>query len=147
MQPKINPKTRYGVIGLGWIAQASVLPAFKHAKKNTELAALISGDKKKLSALGKKYGVENLFSYEEFDECIDSGLIDALYIALPNHLHTEYAVRAARAGIHILCEKPMGVTESECQSMLVAAQKNNVRLMVASWSPTAFTLNKPIYRR
>lgn len=126
-----NTPIRYGVVGLGWIAQAAMLPAFKHAKKNSQLTALISGDKKKLSALGKKYKVANLYTYEQFDECLGAGVIDALYIALPNHLHAEYAIRATKAGIHVLCEKPMAITESECHSMKAAAKNNKVRLMIA----------------
>lgn len=129
-----NQKTypiRYAVVGLGWIAQTAVLPAFKHAKKNSELVALVSGDPVKLKKLGKKYGVKQLFSYEQYDMLLASGLIDAVYIALPNNLHAEYAIRAAQKGIHILCEKPMAVTEEECREMIHAAQEKNVQLMIA----------------
>jgi len=58
-------------------------------------------------------------------------VVDAVYIALPNHLHAEFAIRAARAGIHVLCEKPMAVTEKECRSMIQAAQHNRIKLMIA----------------
>jgi glucose-fructose oxidoreductase len=71
------------------------------------------------------------FSYAQYEECLQSGLIDAVYIALPNHLHREYSERAARAGIHVLCEKPMAVTEEDCRSMIRTAEDNNVKLMVA----------------
>src|SRR5438105_1121627 len=60
-----------------------------------------------------------------------SGEIDAVYIALPNHLHAEYAVRAADAGVHVLCEKPMAMNESECRQMIAAAERNGVKLMIA----------------
>ena len=60
-----------------------------------------------------------------------SGLFDAVYIALPNHLHREYAVRAARAGIHVLCEKPLAVTEADCEAMIRAADEGGVKLMTA----------------
>jgi len=62
---------------------------------------------------------------------LESGQIDAVYIALPNHLHREYAERAARAGVHVLVEKPMAVTEEDCQSMIEVAEENKVKLMVA----------------
>jgi predicted dehydrogenase len=64
-------------------------------------------------------------------DCLKSGAIDAVYIALPNHLHADFTIRAAAAGIHVLCEKPMAVTEKECRAMIRAAQSNNIKLMVA----------------
>src|SRR5689334_2003577 len=103
-------KIRYAVVGLGSIAQGSVLPGFKNAD-NCELAALISDDDVKLKELGKVYSVENTYTYAQYDECMKSGKVDAVYIALPNHLHRDYTERAARAGVHVLCEKPMAVTE------------------------------------
>lgn len=124
-------RIRYAVVGEGYISQAAVLPAFRHARKNSELAALVSGDPTKLRKLGKKYEVENTFSYEQYDECLESGAIDAVYIALPNHMHHEYTVRAARAGIHVLCEKPMAVTVVECEEMIRACKENDVELMIA----------------
>ncbi|HZL13371.1 MAG TPA: Gfo/Idh/MocA family oxidoreductase, partial [Verrucomicrobiae bacterium] len=92
-------RIRYAVIGLGHIAQNAVLPAFVHAQKNSELVALISDDPAKLRALSREYGVKNLFGYEDYEACLHSGEIDAVYITLPNSLHREYCVRAARAGI------------------------------------------------
>src|SRR5262245_11719255 len=104
-------KIRYAVVGLGHIAQVAVLPAFK-STRNSELAALVSSDEDKLRKLGKKYKLKNLFSYDDYDRALE--IVDAVFLALPNHLHKDYAVRAARAGVHILCEKPMAVTEHEC---------------------------------
>ena len=122
---------RYAVIGLGHIAQAAVLPAFKHAKRNSILAALVSGEEKKLKQLGRRYDVQRLCGYEEVDALFASGEIDAVYIALPNDMHKEYTVRAARAGLHVLCEKPMAVTARECKEMIRATGKANVKLMIA----------------
>ena len=115
---------------MGWIAQEDVLPAFAHAE-NSELVAFVSSDPTKIEALSKQYGVQHNYSYEQYDDCLNSGAIDAVYIALPNHLHCEYTVKAARAGIHVLCEKPMAVTEAECEEMIRAAGENNVKLMIA----------------
>jgi predicted dehydrogenase len=106
------------------------LPAFAHAE-NSELAALVSDDPDKLAKLGRRYKVKARFSYDRYDECLHSGVIDAVYIALPNHLHRLYAERAARAGVHVLCEKPMAVTEEDCLSMIRVAEENRVKLMVA----------------
>lgn len=128
--PRRQGKVRYAVIGLGHIAQAAVLPAFAHASRNSELAALVSDDDVKLRKLGRKYGIRARYDYAHFDECLQSG-IDALYITLPNHLHREYAERAARAGVHVLCEKPMALSETDCQAMIRAADKAGVKLMVA----------------
>lgn len=123
-------KIRYAVVGLGYISQIAVLPSFRHAR-NSELTALVSGDTTKLRQLGKKYKVANLFTYDQYEECLASGLIDAVYIALPNHLHREYTERAARYGIHVLCEKPLAVTESDCRAMIDACSSARVKLMTA----------------
>jgi len=122
---------RYAVIGLGHISQAAVLPAFKHAKRNSTLAALVSGEPKKLKQLGRRYGVQRTCGYEGVDELFASGEIDAVYIALPNDMHKDYTIRAARAGLHVLCEKPMAVSASECEEMIRATRAANVKLMIA----------------
>lgn len=122
---------RYAVVGLGHIAQVAVLPAFEHARRNSRLTALVSGDPAKLRQLGRRYKVRRLCRYEDMDELLASGEIDAVYIALPNEQHAEYAVRAARAGVHVLCEKPMAVSSRECARMIGAAQRAKVKLMIA----------------
>lgn len=124
-------KVRYAVIGQGYISQIAVLPAFAHADKNSELIALISDDPAKLKKLSKTYQVPLTGNYQDFDTLMASGEIDAVYIALPNHLHCEYTLRAARAGVHVLCEKPMAVTEDECKKMIKACEKAQVKLMIA----------------
>lgn len=122
---------RYAVIGLGHIAQAAVLPAFAHARRNSRLAALVSGEQRKLKFLGRRYGVERLCGYDGIDSLFASGEIDAVYIALPNNLHKDFTIRAAHAGLHVLCEKPMAVTARDCEQMIRATEKANVRLMIA----------------
>ncbi|MEO8275404.1 MAG: Gfo/Idh/MocA family oxidoreductase [Thermoanaerobaculia bacterium] len=122
-------KVRYAVVGLGDIAQASVLPAFFNARRNSELVALVSGSREKLSRLGARYAVAQQYSYEQFAECLAE--VDAVYLALPNHLHREFAVAAARAGVHVLCEKPLAPSVAEAEEMVAAAVENGVRLMTA----------------
>lgn len=124
-------RVRYAVVGLGHIAQNAALPAFIHAKRNSELAALVSDDPVKLKVMGRRYGIEARYSYEDYDSCLASGDIDAVYIALPNSLHREYAVRAAARGVHVLCEKPLAVTAEDCEAMIEAARRGRVRLMTA----------------
>jgi predicted dehydrogenase len=123
-------RLRWAVVGQGYFAQAAVLPAFAHARRSSELVALFSDDDKKRKKLGKKYGAAHALPYESYDDLLASGEVDAVYIALPNHLHREYTVRAASAGIHVLCEKPMAVTEAECREMVDAASDGGVKLMV-----------------
>ena len=131
MTAENREKVRYAVVGLGYFAQGAILPAFAHAKDSSELTALVSDDPEKLSELGKKYAVSWTGPYERYDELLRSGRVDAVYIALPNHLHREYTERAARAGVHVLCEKPMAVTEEDCEAMIAAARAGGVKLMIA----------------
>jgi predicted dehydrogenase len=124
-------RVRYAVVGLGHIAQAAVLPAFAHAPENSELRALVSGDPAKLQEFSQKYEVPLTYTYDQYDRCLQSGEVDAVYIVLPNSMHCEYSVAATRAGVHVLCEKPMAVTEDECKQMMEEARQHRVRLMIA----------------
>jgi predicted dehydrogenase len=125
---KTGRKIRYAVVGLGDLAQVAVLPAFKNAP-NSELVAIVSGDPEKRTKLGKKYRLDHVYSYEQYDRALAE--VDAVYLVLPNHLHREYTVRAAEAGVHVLCEKPMAVTPEDCEAMIEAASENQVKLMIA----------------
>lgn len=123
-------KIRYAVVGLGWIAQESVLPAFENSG-NSELVALVTGDPEKARELGEAYEVKRTLGYAEYDALLRERQIDAVYIANPNSEHMDFTVRAARAGVHVLCEKPMAANSGECEAMIQAAAENNVRLMIA----------------
>lgn len=127
---KGSKKVRYAVVGLGWIAQEVVLPAFTKLK-NSELVALVTSDPTKASELGDKYKVSKRLGYADYNDFVRSGDVDAVYIALPNNLHREYTARAAHAGVHVLCEKPMADTSAECLEMIRAAEQNDIRLMIA----------------
>jgi glucose-fructose oxidoreductase len=122
---------RYAVVGLGHIAQVAILPAFAHASATSRLVALVSDDPEKLKELGDRYGVEHRVNYDGLDALLQGGEVDAVYIAVPNHLHREYTERAALAGVHVLCEKPMAVTEQDCRAMIQTCENNGVLLMVA----------------
>jgi predicted dehydrogenase len=123
-------KVRYAVVGLGWISQI-VLHSFRNAQNNSQVKVLISSDQPKARGLAARYGIEQIYGYDDFDQAMESGDVDAVYIGLPNHLHREYAERAARAGVHVLCEKPMAVTEQDCEAMIQAARTAGVKLMIA----------------
>lgn len=121
---------RFAVVGIGYFAQAHVLPAFKQAR-DAELVALVSDDPVKLRKLGRKFKVPILTDYEHYPELLASGDIDAVYIVTPHDLHTDFAMLAAREGIHVLCEKPLAITSEDCEAMVEECRRANVRLMTA----------------
>jgi predicted dehydrogenase len=122
-------KIRYAVVGLGHLAQVAVLPAFSHSQ-NAEISALVTGDKRKAEVLARRYRVKDVYGYNQYEECLANN-IDAVYIALPNHQHCEFTVRAAKAGVHVLCEKPMATSVAECRTMIAAMRKAGRKLMIA----------------
>src|SRR4051812_33758505 len=120
-------QARYAGAGLGHIAQSAILPALAHAKRNSALLALVSRHERKRSELGRRYGVRTLHDYDEFDDLVDSGEIDAIYLATPNSEHMRFALRAAESGVHVLCEKPLALTEEDCEAMIDTARVNDVK--------------------
>src|SRR4030095_16736934 len=98
---------RYAVVGLGHIAQVAILPAFAHARRNSRLVAVVSDDRTKRREIARRYRLQPQFTYDAVDDCLAG--VDAVYIALPNSMHAGYTIRAAKAGVHVLCEKPMAV--------------------------------------
>jgi len=128
---RARQRIRYAIVGLGHIAQQSVLPAFSNASGNSEVSALFSDDPAKLKTFGRTYHVEHLYDYDEFEQGLREADIDAVYIALPNHLHETYTIRAAREGVHVLCEKPLAVTPAQCRKMISECRRNSVKLMTA----------------
>jgi glucose-fructose oxidoreductase len=118
------------VIGQGHFAQAAVLPAIDQLD-DIELVALVSGSEHKLHELGTIYGVRTLAHYDDLDQLLAGGGIDAVYIAVPNDMHAEMTMIAARHGVHVLCEKPMAPTEAECMQMIRTCEQRRVKLMIA----------------
>jgi predicted dehydrogenase len=132
MQAKIvkSRKVRYAVVGAGWIAQAQFMPGVKHTG-NSELAALVTGHEEKAEKLGEKYGIANTYSYDDYNAMLASGDVDAVYLALPNFAHVDFAVRTLDAGIHLLLEKPMAVSVAQCERILAASERTGAKLMIA----------------
>lgn len=122
-------KVRYAAVGAGWITQEDFLPGVSNSG-NSIVAAIVTGDRVKADALGRKYGAPCV-GYDGYDELLRSGEIDAVYLGLPNHLHRDFAVRALDAGVHVLCEKPMAPTEEDCRAMIAAGERTRARLMIA----------------
>ncbi len=136
----------YAVIGLGGFAQRAVLPGFRDAKK-AKLVALVSSDRAKAKRLAKKFSAEAVYTYEELPDCLAQPQIEAVYIATNNGSHAQYAVQAANAGKHVLCEKPMANSVDECREMVEACRAAGVRLMIAYrkyFEPAALELKKLI---
>lgn len=127
---KQETRVRFAVVGQGYFAQAAILPAFA-ATRRCDLRAIFSDDETKLASLRAKYHVDAALGYDQYDEYLRSGEVDAVYIAVPNDRHREYVVRAARAGIHVLCEKPLGLDADEAERMKTVCEESGVKLMVA----------------
>lgn len=123
-------KVRYAVVGAGWISQEAFMPAIPQAG-NSAITAIVSGSPDAAGKLAAFHGVEHVFTYAQYDDMLASDVVDAVYIALPNSLHADYTIRAAKAGKHCLVEKPLAVTEEDCAAMIAAAEENGVYLMTA----------------
>jgi len=120
----------YAVVGAGWISQQAFLPGVVQSG-NSRVAAIVTGDRAKAVRLAEFYGIGTVVGYDGYDALLANPGIDAVYIALPNHMHADYAIRAARAGKHVMVEKPLAVNEDEALAMIAAARVANVFLMTA----------------
>ncbi len=123
-------KVRYAVVGVGWISQAAMLPGVEHTG-NSEVVALVTSHEQKAEVVAGKYGIKKVVSYEEYGELLQSGEIDAVYLATPNFDHVALAVQTLDAGVHLLLEKPMAVSVAECEQMIAASERSGAKLMVA----------------
>jgi predicted dehydrogenase len=123
-------KIRYGFVALGDIAQEAMLPGVEHTGNST-IAALVTGDPVKAGRLAERYGVAHTYSYEQFPELLQSGNVDAVYIATPNWRHAEFVLPALTAGIHVLVEKPLEIDSARCQQIVDAQRASKAKLMVA----------------
>ncbi|MGI4976938.1 MAG: Gfo/Idh/MocA family protein [Janthinobacterium lividum] len=128
------PAKRLGVavVGLGHLALEQIIPGFA-SSKNVRLAALVSGERDKARAIAAQHGVDerNLYDYAGFDRLKDNPDVDLVYIVLPNAMHAEFTQRAAQAGKHVLCEKPMATSVADAQRMVDACRAANRKLMIA----------------
>lgn len=130
---KTNNKDKLGValVGLGGYSTGQLAPSLQMTD-HCYLAGIVTGTPSKAEAWKKKYDIPegNIYNYDNFDTIADNPDIDVIYIVLPSGLHAEYSIRAANAGKHVWCEKPMAKTVEECQAIIDACKKNNVRLMI-----------------
>lgn len=138
MLPNITAKAQNGdrkigycVIGLGRIADHFMRGV--QDSSTSKITGLVSGHRDKAERLAAQYGVptSSIYSYEDMDKMRDNKAIDAVYVALPNSMHAEYTIRSAKAGKHVLCEKPMSTSVNDAKAMIAACNAANVKLMIA----------------
>jgi predicted dehydrogenase len=137
-------KVGFAVVGLGAIAQGAVLPAFRHAKK-AKLIALVGRDKGKAENLAPKYQARAAYGAEEFGTCLENPEVDAVYLATPQSEHLSATIAAARAGKHVLCEKPLAISSEQSAEMVRTCEECGVQLMTAYrkyYEPSALYLKK-----
>ena len=133
--PNFDPLAKrigVAVVGLGHLSLEQILPGFGQSK-STRLVALVSGHREKALAVAAQHGVpeKNIYDYASFDRIKDNPDIDYVYVVLPNSMHLEFVTRAARAGKHVLCEKPMATSSAEAEQMIAACRDAKVKLMIA----------------
>jgi predicted dehydrogenase len=116
---------------LGHLAFGQILPAFGKCKY-ARPTALVSGDPDKAAKVAAQYGIpaKSIYNYKNFDEIKNNKDIDVVYVVLPNSMHAEFTIRAAQAGKHVLCEKPMSVSSAEAQRMIDSCKKQKRKLMI-----------------
>ena len=119
----------YAVVGAGELTR-TVLQAMLGAAENSRLVAVVGGDRAQTQALAQEFQA-HAYHFDEFRQCLNRDDLQAVYVATPNSLHSDYTVDAARAGMHVLCERPMAVTADECRRMIRTCQTNHVKLMVS----------------
>lgn len=119
------------LVGLGKYSTEQLAPALQETK-HCRLAGIVTGTPAKAKKWQAKYKIpaRNVYSYETFDQIIDNTEIDIVYVVLPNAMHAEYTIRAAKAGKHVICEKPMAVTVAECEQMIAACREANRLLSI-----------------
>jgi predicted dehydrogenase len=125
-------KLGWAIVGLGNLAINQILPAFAKCEKS-KVVALVSGHPDKAQKLAARYGVsaKSIYNYQNYDTLRDNPEVDVIYVVLPNSMHPEYTIRGHQAGKHVLSEKPMATSVSDCEAMIAAARSAGKKLMVA----------------
>jgi predicted dehydrogenase len=131
MEKKSEQKLGIALVGLGKYSTGQLAPALQETK-HCYLSGVVTGTPDKAEKWKKKYNIseKNIFNYENFDAIKDNPDIDIIYVVLPNAMHREYVVRAAKAGKHVICEKPMAITVEECDEMIAACKTAGTMLSI-----------------
>ena len=136
-QPNIEylfkPKEKLGIalVGLGNYSMRQLAPALLETE-HCRLAGIVTGSPTKIPEWCEKYNIakQNVYNYQNFDDIRNNPDIDIIYVVLPNSMHAEYTIRAAKAGKHVICEKPMAMNVVECEQMIKACKEAKVMLSV-----------------
>jgi predicted dehydrogenase len=126
-------KLGFALVGLGSLSNGQIAPALFEKTKLCRLSGLVSGHPDKAKQWAQKYGVpeRSIYSYESFDQIKNDPDIDVVYVVLPNSMHAEFTIRAAKAGKHVLCEKPMAISVKQCDEMIAACKAAKRKLAIA----------------
>ena len=129
--PSDDRKIGVAILGLGGYAKGQIAPALQ-LTEHCELRGLITGSPEKLPEWQERYGVpdENCYTYDRLEEIADNAAIDVVYVITPTATHRDFSVRAAGAGKHVWCEKPMAMTPEQCQEIIDACNENGVKLAI-----------------
>src|SRR6185369_5103149 len=129
--PQNKQKLGVALVGLGYYSTDLLAPALQMTE-HCELIGIVTGTPAKAEAWKKKYNLKdkNIYNYQSMDTIANNPDIDIVYVVLPPSMHAEYSIRAANAGKHVWCEKPMAMTVTECQDMINACNKNKVKLSI-----------------
>jgi predicted dehydrogenase len=119
------------LVGLGKLATNQIAPALQ-TTKYCHLAGIVTGTPEKEKIWSEKYNIssDHIYNYQNFDKIIGDASVDVVYVVLPNSMHEEYTIRAAKAGKHVLCEKPMANSAAECQRMIAACESASRKLAI-----------------
>ena len=126
-----SKKLGMALVGLGNYSTNQLAPALQETK-NCYLAGIVTGTKEKEKIWAEKYNIpeKNIYNYDNFESIASNDDIDIIYVVLPNSMHAEFTIKAAKAGKHVICEKPMAVSVDECNAMIKACKDNNVKLSI-----------------
>jgi predicted dehydrogenase len=124
-------KLGIALVGLGNYAGGQLAPALEQTN-DCYLAGIVTGTPSKIDTWKGKYNIpdKNIYNYQNFDSIKDNPDIDIVYVVLPNSMHAEYVIRAAKAGKHVICEKPMAITPEDCDRMIAACKEAGKMLSI-----------------
>jgi predicted dehydrogenase len=128
---KAQHKLGIALVGLGGYSSGELAPSLQETQ-HCYLAGIVTGSPQKAEKWKKQYEIpdKNIYNYQNFDTIIDNPDIDIVYVVLPNSMHAEYTIRAAKAGKHVICEKPMAVSVDECERMITASREAGKMLSI-----------------
>lgn len=126
-----NEKLGIALVGLGNYSTGQLAPALQDTKL-CKLTGIVTGTPSKEKEWSDRYGIpqDNIYNYDTYDRIIDNPDIDIIYVVLPNSMHAEYTIRAAKAGKHVICEKPMATSVADAEAMVAACRENDRKLAI-----------------